>query len=101
MIEPSGRVDKMLGIDLRKVYKSVANASVKSVDSDQINISEFSALVEKTRAQALDMPSVRMDKVMQIKADLAAGKSSRANDVASAMINNSIEIRECKVNNEN
>jgi|GEM_PF-2585386 len=96
MIEPSGRVDKALGIDLRKVYKSIANASVKSVDNDQINISQFSSLVEKTRAQALDMPSVRMDRVMQVKAGLSAGKNAQADDIASAMINNSIEIRECK-----
>jgi hypothetical protein len=96
MIEPSGRVDKALGIDLRKVYKSIANVSIKSVENDQINISQFSSLVEKTRAQALELPSIRMDRVRQIKADLAAGKSAQAGDIASAMINNSSEIRECK-----
>lgn len=96
MIEPTGRVDKALGIDLRKVYKSISNASVKRVDSDQINISQFSSLVEKTRVQALQLPDIRADRVSQVKADLASGKISPANDIASAMIDNSIEIRECK-----
>ena len=96
MIEPSGRIDKALGIDLKKVYKSIASVSVKRVDTDQINISQFSSLVEKTRVQALEMPAVRMDRVMQIKADLAAGKKTQADDIASSMINNSTETRECK-----
>lgn len=96
MIEPSGRVDKSLGIDLKKVYKSISAASVRSSGQDQINISPFSALVEKTRAKALDLPEMRTDLVAQVKADLAAGKKAAADDIASAMINNTSKIRECK-----
>ena len=95
MIEPSGRVDKTLGIDLKKVYRSISNASVRSVGKDEIKISEFSALVEKTRAKALELPDIRMDRVRQVKAELASGRTSDAEDIASAMINNSTEIREC------
>ena len=96
MIEPTGRVDKALGIDLKKIYKTISNVSVKSASCDQINISQFSSLVEKTRNQILEMPSIRADKVAQVKADLATGEISSADDVASAMINYPNETKECK-----
>lgn len=96
MIEPSSRIDQTLGIDLKKVYKSISAASIRQVDTDQINISEFSALVEKTRTMALELPDIRLDKVVQAKSDLAAGKRAPSCDIASAMINQTTDIRECK-----
>lgn len=96
MIEPTNRIEQTLGIDLKKVYKSISAASIRKADSDQISISEFSALVEKTRALALQLPDIRPDKVRQAKADLANGKAPSSEEVASAMIRSTTDIRECK-----
>lgn len=96
MIDPSSRIDQIFGINLKKVYKSISAASVRQVSSDQINISEFSALVEKTRAKIQEMPSIRVEKVVQAKTEFMAGKIKSADVIASKMISSSIDARECK-----
>ena len=92
MITPSGRVDKALGIQLQKVYKSISNVAVeKTSRQDEINISQFSALVEKTRAAAMNLPEIRTDKVMDAKRSIQNGSLPKGNDIASAMINMTVE----------
>ena len=92
MINPTGRADKALGIQLQNVYKTISSASVDRCNrKDMLSISPFSTLVEQAKNTAMSLPDIRKDKVEEIKSKLAANKLPESFDIASNMIDKTIE----------
>lgn len=92
MIDRTSSVDKVLGVQLNSTYKiSGVNPDGCSARRDAVTISKFSALVEHGRKCAMALPDVRADLVLETKAFLDSGKMRSSDDVASAMINSTVE----------
>lgn len=92
MIDPTGGVDKVLGVQLYKTYKTNgANPDGRAARRDAVTISRFSALVERGRACAMALPDIRADRVSEVKATLDSGLARTSSDIASAMINGAVE----------
>lgn len=92
MIIPSGPVDKAMGVHLQRIYKTSPTNAVEQVSRrDVVSISRFSALVEHGTACAAALPEVRADRVQHAIALLRDGELPGGADVASAMINSSVE----------
>lgn len=92
MIIPAKGVDKSFGIQLNKIHKTNGPDLVAGTNRrDAVNISGFSALVERARTQALAVPDVRADRVAAARERLDSGGEPAVGDVASAMINRAVE----------
>lgn len=95
MIIPVGKTGEATALHLQKIYKTDATDAVaKTIRSDVVTISKFSALVELGRSRALAMPEIREDEVARAKLSLAAGESPSGADIASAMIGAAVEGQE-------
>ena len=74
MIIPASGVDKTLGVNLHKVFKTSPAGEVGPVDRrDAVSISSFSSLVERGRTIAMALPDVREDRVAQVRKALLSG----------------------------
>ena len=92
MIIPTGGVDKALGVHLQKIYGTNAAGTVGRVSRrDAVNISKFSALVERGTTAALSLPDVRTGRVEHARRCVETGKLAETGDIASAMINRAVE----------
>ena len=92
MIIPSGRVDRSLGVHLQQIYKTNATSTVaRASRSDVVTISKFSALVERGRAAALQLPEIRADVAARARDALLTGTAPSGGEVASAMIGAAVE----------
>ena len=92
MIDRTSSVDRMLGVQLNSTYKvSGANPDGCSARRDAVTISKFSALVEHGRKCAMALPDVRADLVSETKTFLDSGKMRNSDDIASAMINSTVD----------
>jgi len=92
MIDRTGGVHRAWGVQLGKTSKiSGANPDGCSARRDAVTISKFSALVERGRACAMALPSVRPNRVSEVRTFLDSGETHRSTEIASAMINSAVE----------
>lgn len=95
MLVQSKRVDGVLGVHMCKVYKAHGvKASGGLNQSDVVNISKFSQLVERGRARALLLPAVREELVNRAREALLSGERLPSEKVAAEMIMGASELRE-------
>lgn len=92
MIIPTGGVEKALGIQPQKVYKTNAAEAINRMSrGDVVRLSKFSVLVEQARARALAQPDTRDDVVAKAREALENGNMPSAGDIAGSMINSAAE----------
>lgn len=92
MIQPTGGADKALGVNLSKIYKTLAVDEVdKTTKKDIASISELSALVKHGQACAMSQPDIRADKVERARQLLQDGKLPDSADMAAKLINRAVE----------
>lgn len=87
-------IDKMRGVDGISAVQLNSNIKINGADAvrrlekrDAVNISRFSALVEKARTQALETPDIRAERVAEVKEAIVSSGIKPSADIASAIIN--------------
>lgn len=94
MIIPSGGVEKALGAQIQKIYKTNHSDTVsRTTVQDLASISAAGKLVDIGKAAALKLPSVREDKVQAAREMIANGTLPSAEDIAGNIIDHLTEGR--------
>lgn len=95
MIIPTSGADKTLGVHLQRIYKTGAVAGAQSLrNADTVEITKFSALIERGTKSAMALPDTRADLVARSRARLQSGTVDEhyaSTDIAGCMINSAVE----------
>ncbi len=92
MLVAGGGIERVLGAQLQKIYKTNSTQRVKSVaGQDAVSISSQAVLAVKGRQAAAALPAVRADAVAQAASRIAGGQSVSSTDLARAIMNRASE----------
>lgn len=92
MLLAGGGVERVLGPQIQKIYKTHSTARVQLVArQDVVTISVEARLASKAREAAANAPEVRADVVAEAKSRLAGGLSVSSADLARTILQRAAE----------